>query len=82
MITWREFSPDEGEIIDFCCDRMKSVYNNLVTWDPGANKWCMLIRRKTVQHNPYTSKDEIIIEKDKFDMKVIEYCMFCGKKTG
>ena len=79
MIIWKSYSPDEGEQIDFCCDSMKSVYGNLLTWDPADKKWCFLIKRKTIQHNPYTQKNEVIIEKDKEDLKIIQYCPFCGK---
>jgi len=79
MITWKSYSSETGENIEFCCDTIQSVYGPLVTWDPADKKWCIIVRRQTVQHNPYTSKNETIIEKDKFDLKTIDYCPFCGK---
>lgn len=79
MIIWKSYNPETGEEVDFCCKDMRNVYGTLVTWDPADKKWCILVRRQTVQHNPYTSKDEVIIEKDKLDTKPIEYCPFCGE---
>lgn len=81
MITWKSFNSETGEQIDFCCPEMQSVYGNLVTWDPGDKKWCVLINRKTKFMDPYTSKMIEKIELDKQDLKPIEWCPFCGKNV-
>ena len=81
MIIWKSFDSETGEDIEFCCNDIKSVYGSLITWDPALEKWCILVRRKTIQHNPYTSKNVELIEKDKMDMLPIEYCCFCGKNV-
>lgn len=81
MITWKAFNSETGEDIEFCCNTLQNVYGSLLTWDPGLEKWCFLVRRKTVQHNPYTSKNVVLIEKDKMDMLAVEYCPFCGKNV-
>lgn len=81
MIIWKEYDTDKGEQIDFCCDQMKSVYGSLVTWDPAERKWCLLVRRMTTQHNPYTGKNETSEVKIGYDTKLIDYCPFCGENV-
>lgn len=81
MIIWREYDSDRGEQIDFCCDAIKSVYGSLVSWDPAERKWCLLVRRMTVQHNPYTSQNVTSEVNIGYDTKLFDYCMFCGKNV-
>lgn len=81
MIIWKSFNSETGEEIEFCCNILKTLYGTLLTWDPADGKWCVLVRRKTVQHNPYISKNVELIEKDKMDLLNIEYCPFCGKNV-
>jgi len=78
MIKWKSYDENEGELIEFCCDKLKSIYGNLLTWDPQDKKWCLKVDRITTFQDPLTSK-YIVKKVDGIeDLKAIDYCPFCG----
>ena len=79
MIKWKEYTTKDGEQIEFCCDTIKSVYGNLITWDPAEKKWAIKVDRTTMYQDPYTSKYIVKKVEGIQDLKSIDYCMFCGK---
>ena len=81
MITWKSYDSENGEQIDFCCNEMKSVYGNLLTWDEAAKKWCLKVDRYTMYQEPTTSKYITKKVDGLQDLKVITYCPFCGKNN-
>lgn len=79
VIKWIRFDPDEGEIIEFCCDAMRKAYGISITWDPGEKRWCKREKRKTKYQDPYTSKFIFKTVEGIEDLIPIEKCEFCGE---
>jgi hypothetical protein len=79
MITWKQYSQEHGEQIEFCCDPLKSVYGSLLTWDEKEKKWAIRVDRFTMYQDPYTSKYITKKVNGVQDLKIVDYCMFCGK---
>ena len=76
-MRWIRYDPEEGEIIEFCCDDMKREYGISIGWDEGSKSWCKREKRKTYYQDPYTSKMIFKIVEGVEDLTPIEKCPYC-----
>lgn len=79
MIKWIRYDPQDGEVIEFCCDNMKSIYGKIITYTE-ENMYGVKVPRyhKIEDHENHKIRDEMI-KPVQYDLSIIEYCPFCGK---
>jgi hypothetical protein len=67
-LRYERYDTNEGDIIDFCCDRAREAYPNTIGYEGSDEKFAIysVCKGEERKFNHYIS--------------YIEYCPFCGKK--